>query len=146
MASPSDNIVSTLRVIRPLVREKRRKAIYALLLLIIVCLCGCNKSSDNVIEEVNSQEINKDAQTFIQNIKDSNGVFLFSPANKDQFLIIKYSTVLQGVGAKYLRAISSKITDRKLIINIEELATNNYDDERLRETNGEEAVIELVSG
>lgn len=142
---------------------KRRKTIFVLFLLII-CLCGCNNSSDNVLEEVNIQEINKDAQIFIQNIKDSNGVFLFSPIDNEQYLIVKYSTVLQGDEAKYLSAISSKITDRNLIINIEEMGTNKYADDRLRETrifklidtkvfdkieifkNGEETNIELVSG
>ncbi|TVX96261.1 hypothetical protein [Cohnella terricola] len=111
---------------------KMGKTINLLLLVIVFCLSGCNKSPDYLIEEVNIQEINKDAQTFVKNIQDSTGLFLFSPVNKDQYLIVKYSSVLQGEEAKFLNSISSEIADRKLIINIEELGTNNYDDNRLR--------------
>lgn len=82
---------------------KFRKTICSLLLLIIVCLCGCTTSSDHVIEEVYIQKLNKKAQTFVQTINDRNGLFfLYSLINEDQYLIVKYSTVVQGDEAKYL--------------------------------------------
>ncbi|URN93659.1 MAG: hypothetical protein NAG76_17785 [Candidatus Pristimantibacillus lignocellulolyticus] len=141
---------------------KFRKTICSILLLIIVCLCGCTTSPDHVIKEVNIQKLNKKAQTFVQTINDRNGLFLYSLINEDQFLIVKYSTVVQGDEAKYLSNITAEIADRILIINIEEMGTDKYDDDRLNKTrifqlpnekdydniqifkNGEETMIDSV--
>lgn len=110
---------------------KRVSSYLTTLLFLFVIVVGCNNSGA-VIEEVNLQRINNDARLFIEKNKDVNGLHLYSQVGERQYLIIKYSTVLQGEEAKFLNTIKAKIVDKVLIINIEELGTNDYQDKRLK--------------
>ncbi|WP_256757364.1 hypothetical protein [Cohnella sp. WQ 127256] len=143
---------------------KRISTLPFIIILIVICLIGCTNGVDTILDEVKQQKLNKDVQTFINNTQDSNGLYLYSPVNENQFIIVKYSNVLQGEEAKFLNSITGKLTDKTMMINIEELGTHNYHDKRLKDIrifklgsaqdyekiqifkNGEEINFELVSG
>ena len=108
------------------------KMLYALILLIAAFLTGCSTNSNDILVEMEFKSLNKDTQSFIEGMSGSNGIFLYNTVNKDQFIIVSYAYVVQGEDAKYLDAISADITNRSLIINLEEMNTNQYDDDRLK--------------
>jgi len=142
---------------------KRGSTLFMLFILIVASLVGCNKA-ENIINEVNIDGINNDAKIFIDNNKNNNGLYLFSPLGEKQYLIVSYSSVLQGEEAKFLHSINAKVHDQTLIIVIEELNTLDYDDKRLEKLkifnlssvqkyeniqifkNGEETKIDVVGG
>ncbi|WP_239616813.1 hypothetical protein [Cohnella mopanensis] len=131
--------------------------------IILACLVGCNKAA-SVINEVNIEGLNKNAKIFVDNIKNSNGLYLFSPIDEKQYLIVSYSNVLQGEEAKFLSSINAEVQDQTLTINLEELVTQDYQDKRLKKLtifnlgsdqeyekirifkNGEETHFDLVGG
>jgi hypothetical protein len=109
---------------------KKVSTSFVLFILIVASLVGCNKAT-TVINEVNIEGLNNDAKIFVDNIKKSNGLYLFSPIDEKQYLIVSYSNLLQGEKAKFLKSINAKVHDQTLIINIEELVTHDYNDKRL---------------
>ena len=129
----------------------------------ILVVGGCSNAS-TVIKEVKVQELNKDVKLFVNNLENKNGLYLYSAVGKTQYLVVKYSSVLQGEEAKFLQSIKAQILDQVLLINIEELSTHDYQDKRLEATriyrlgsvhdygtiqiykNGKEESFDLVGG
>lgn len=96
----------------------------------LIILVGCNNAG-TLIKEVNLQGLNNDIKSFVDNVNNSNGLFLYSSVGEEQYLIVKYSNVLQGEEAKFLNSVKAQVLDQALVINIEELGTHNYNDKRL---------------
>jgi hypothetical protein len=131
--------------------------------LVVVGLVGCSNAS-TVIKEVKVQELNKDVKLFVNNLENKNGLYLYSPVGKTQYLVVKHSSVLQRDEAKFLQSIEAQILDQVLLIHIEELSTHDYQDKRLEATriyrlssvpeygriqiykNGKEESFDLVGG
>lgn len=142
---------------------KKVSTLLYLLILFVFVLAGCN-NADTIIKEVNPQGLNNDIKTFVDNIKNNNGLYLYSPVGEKQYLIVKYSNVLQGEEAKILNSVKAQIHDQTLLINIEELGTHDYTDKRLENIrifnlgkvqeyekiqiykSGKETTFDLVSG
>jgi hypothetical protein len=112
---------------------KRARIFVFIFILIVVGLVGCSNAF-TVIKEVKEQELNKDVKLFVKNLENKNGLYLYSAVGKTQYLVVKYSSVLQGEEAKFLQSIKAQIQDQDLIINIEELNTHDYQDKRLEAT------------
>jgi hypothetical protein len=81
--------------------------ISCILLLVIVVLTGCNRSSSS-LEEVNFNHLNKEVSTFVDQVKDRNGIFLYAQVGKDEYLIENYAAVQQGELAKFLDMVGSR--------------------------------------
>lgn len=109
---------------------KKVSTLIYLYILFVFVIAGCN-NADTEIKEVNLQGLNNNIKTFVDKIKNSNGLYLYSPVGDKQYLIVNYSNVLQGEEAKFLDSIKAQILDQTLIINIEELGTHDYTDKRL---------------
>jgi hypothetical protein len=112
---------------------KRVRNFVFFFILVVVGLAGCSQSP-TVIKEVKVQELNKDAKLFVNNLENKNGLYLYAPAGKTQYLVVKNSSVRQGVEAKFIQSIKAQIRDQALLINIEELSTHDYQDKRLDAT------------
>lgn len=105
--------------------------ISCILLLVIVLLTGCNRSS-STLEEVNFNHLNKEVEAFVAQVKERNGIFLYSRAGKDEYLIVNYATVQQGEPAKFLDDIHAEIRGQVFTIIMNEQETSDLQDERLR--------------
>lgn len=111
-----------------------------ILLLLTLVIGGCSSSNLN-ITKINERQLTGDLSSFVERIGDKNGVYLFSGTNKKQYVLLNYSTVLQGEKASYLNGFDAEIKDKILIINIDEHSTDNYEDDRL----GEISVFEIIN-
>lgn len=109
---------------------KSAGALSFILIFLLVGLTGCNNGAA-VIKEVNSQELSKAAQTFVDTIQDKSGLYLYSPVGEKQYLIVNNSKVSQGEEAKFLNSVTAEVLDQTLNINIEEQGTLDYGDKRL---------------
>jgi hypothetical protein len=114
-------------------RMNRVRGVVFSFILLVVGLVGCSHASP-VIKEVKVQELNNDVKLFINNLENENGLYLYSSAGKTQYLVVKHSSVRQGEEATFLQSINAQIQDQILIINVEELSTNDYQDKRLEAT------------
>ncbi|MDQ0092033.1 putative Tic20 family protein [Paenibacillus anaericanus] len=56
---------------------KKVSTLLYILILFVFVLAGCI-NADTVIKEVNPQGLNNDLKTFVDNIKNSNGLYLYS--------------------------------------------------------------------
>lgn len=101
------------------------------LFILLLLLTGCNRSSSDVLSEINQKDLNKEVVTFIEKIKESNGIYLYSVADEDQYLIINSMYVNQGDSATFIDSIQSEIQNRILEIKVKELTTEKLDDKRV---------------
>lgn len=94
-------------------------------------LAGCGNSADGEPKEVNLQELSSGAKSFVDQIKEKNGLYLYSPAVGQEYLIVNYLTVNQGEEAKFMESVKTEVKDQSLNIDVKELGTKDYTDKRL---------------
>lgn len=99
-------------------------------LYLIFLLVGCSHTP-SLLTEVKERNLNEDVVAFINKVKATNGIYLFSRTSEKQYIIFNNENVTQGEPAGYISSIQSEIKNKTLEINIEELYSNNYDDKRL---------------
>ncbi|RKP57990.1 hypothetical protein D7Z26_00295 [Cohnella endophytica] len=109
---------------------RRVGALLFLFILAVSGLVGCNHSAE-LYAEVNPQSLNKKVKDFADILKDRNGLFLYTLVGEKNYLIVNYSNVNQGEEANFLESINAKVQDHTLIININVLGTQDYQDKRL---------------
>lgn len=94
-------------------------------------VAGCSRTAAKPVQEVKLEQLSSGAKSFVGQIKDKNGLYLYSPVDDHQYLIVNYSSVLQGAEAGFLNSLQTEAEDRTLTINLEELGTQNVQDKRL---------------
>ena len=106
------------------------KRICSIYLLLILLLTSC-QGSDTLLSETSKKELNHDVKVFIEGIEKSNGIYLFSGAGERQYLILNNMNVIQGEKATYIKSLRPEQRDKTLIIKLEELMSDNYQDKRI---------------
>jgi len=102
------------------------------ILVLLFVLIGCNKSS-SLLSEVDQKDLNNDVVTFLEKTKEANGIYLYSRVGEKQYLILNNIYVNQGEQATFINSIHSEIQNKTLVIKIEELQTDKFDDKRIGE-------------
>jgi repressor of nif and glnA expression len=102
-----------------------------MIMIVAIAGCGGNSAVAGELKEVNRQELSSGAQSFAGQIKDKNGLYLYSPADEQGYLIVNYATVSQGEEAKFMASVKTEMQGQSLSINVEELGTEDYSDKRL---------------
>ncbi|SDE67064.1 hypothetical protein SAMN04488542_101334 [Fontibacillus panacisegetis] len=100
------------------------------ILVLLLVLIGCNKSS-SLLSEVDQKDLNNDVVTFLEETKEANGIYLYSRVGERQYLILNNIYVNQGEQATFINSIQSQIQNKTLVIKIEELKTDKFDDKRI---------------
>jgi len=100
------------------------------ILVLLLILIGCNNSS-SLLTEVDQKDLNNDVVSFLEKTKEANGIYLYSRVGKRQYLILNNSYVNQGEQASFINSIQSEIQNKTLVIKIEELQTDKFDDKRI---------------
>jgi type III secretory pathway lipoprotein EscJ len=106
---------------------KQKRMVILVLLLVLI---GCNKSS-SLLSEVDQKDLNNDVVTFLEKTKEANGIYLYSKIGESQYLILNNIYVNQGEQATFINYIQSEIQNKTLVIKIEELKTDKFDDKRI---------------
>lgn len=107
-------------------------ALCCCLIFIAVSLAGCGgNTTAGELKEVKLEQISSGAKSFVDEIKDKNGLYLYSPAEEQGYFIVNYLTVNQGEEAKFLESVKTELQDQSLNIDVEELGTEEYSDKRL---------------
>jgi hypothetical protein len=99
--------------------------------IIVMVLAGCSRTDAEPVHEVKLEQLGNGAKSFVEQIKEKNGLYLYSPAAEHQYLIVNYSSVIQGEEAQFLNSLQAEAEDQTLTINLEELGTPDSQDKRL---------------
>ncbi|WP_151737359.1 hypothetical protein [Paenibacillus tengchongensis] len=99
--------------------------------LAAVLITGCTMSGDAYVKEVQLQQLDKDARLYVERIRDSDGLFLYSPAGERQYLIVNYASVANGEKAPYLEKLTAEVREETLKIELEERSVSDVADKRL---------------
>lgn len=111
---------------------KRAGALLFLCFILIMVLAGCSRNAANPLHEVQLKQMVNGAKSFAERISGSNGLYLYSPAGEHQYLIVNYSSALQGEEAEFLNSLQTEADGGKLTINLEVLGTQDHQDKRLK--------------
>lgn len=103
-----------------------------LILFCIVTLTGCNTNSSLSLSEVNKESINKDIQSFFQDVKKENGVHLyFDNQNNSMFVYLNASNVIQDKTAVYFTGFDVKSENDTINILYKSDKTSDYSNSSL---------------
>ncbi|WP_150273343.1 hypothetical protein [Paenibacillus tepidiphilus] len=102
-----------------------------LIVLAGVLVSGCAMGGDAYVKEVQLQQLDKDARLYVDRIRDNNGLYLYTPVGERQYLIVNYSSAVNGEGASYLEELTAEVREETLNIELEERSLSDYSDTRL---------------
>lgn len=88
-------------------------------------------NGDAYVQEVQLQQLDKDARLYVEGIRDSNGLYLYSPAGERQYLIVNLVSAANGEEASCLEKLTAEVRGETLNIELEERSVSDYSDERL---------------
>lgn len=96
---------------------------------IVAALAGCNHT-EPAIQEVALRGLGKEVKSFVDQISEETGLFLYSSAGEKQYLIVNYAGVTAGKEAKVLEAVTAEVQARSLNLHVEEKGTDHVQDMR----------------
>lgn len=94
-------------------------------------LAGCSSLAKGEPKEVELKQLSSGAKRFVNQIKDKSGLYLYSPAGGQAYLIVNYMVTGGNKEAKYLGSLKSDLKDHLLRLDVNELGTTEYTDKRL---------------
>lgn len=94
------------------------------ILIMIHLLTAC--SSQLSFSELSEDEVNNDIQTFIDNVKNKNGVYLYFENDKSVFVYLNGSNVKQGEKAIHFKDFNVEGHDDTLSILYNTAETEDY--------------------
>jgi len=98
-----------------------------LIILSIVVLSGCNKDSSLSVSEVSQKNMNKDIQSFFQEVKEENGVYLYFDEQKSNvFVYLNGSNVSQGDMAVHFTGFDVEEKNETLNLLYKSEETSDY--------------------
>lgn len=109
-----------------------RKLFY--IIFLVVVLTGCNQSSKKdelSYKEVKMESMDQDVQSFFEDAKNENGVYLYEDGEK-KYMFLNSFLVAQGTKAYYFSDFDIKDEDETLGIYFEEKSTDEYLNKKLR--------------
>ncbi|MNB79010.1 hypothetical protein D3C75_257300 [compost metagenome] len=94
-------------------------------------VAGCSNFASGEPKEVDLQQLSSGAKSFVDQIKDESGLYLYSPAGEQAYLIVNHLVTGQDEEARYLESLKSELKDHLLRLDVNELGTMEYTDKRL---------------
>ena len=108
-----------------------RKTLF-FILLGIVFLSGCNTGSPLDFSEISKESLNKDIQSFFQDVKDENGVHLYYDNKNDaMFIYLNGSNVIQGDKATYFTGFDVEEDNNTLNLLYKSKETSDFSNSSL---------------
>jgi len=136
-----------------------------LIILSIVVLSGCNKDSSLSVSEVSQKNISKDIQSFFQEVKEENGVYLYFDEQKSNvFVYLNGSNVSQDDMAVHFTGFDVEKENETLNLLYKSEETSDYSNPSLENelfykvnladdydvvkvfNNGNETIFNTISG
>lgn len=129
---------------------------------LIVLMTGCN--STLTFTEIKSGTVNKDVRSFLENVENHNGTYLYFNGDKEIYIFLNGINVQQGDEAAYFTNFDVKDDGETLNVFYEVAYTEDYSNEKLKRqaiykvkldrkyeiiqsfSNGEKVPFQTVSG
>ncbi|SFE55402.1 hypothetical protein SAMN05216378_3521 [Paenibacillus catalpae] len=100
------------------------KKVVCLCLILIIALTGCNRSL-SLMTEVELPNQNEEIRTFVDRVKDKNGIYLYSVVGKDEYFIVNYSVIQQGKQVKLFNGSRAEFREDVFTILMDEIEVKN---------------------
>ncbi|AIQ49463.1 hypothetical protein R70723_28955 [Paenibacillus sp. FSL R7-0273] len=102
-----------------------------LCIFMVAIIAGCSSLAKGAPKEVELKQLSSGAKSFVDQIKDKSGLYLYSPAGEQTYLIVNHLVAGQDEEAKYLESLKTELKDHLLRLDVNELGTTEYSDKRL---------------
>ena len=96
----------------------------------IVLLAGCN--STLTFNEIKSGKANKDVRSFLEDVEDQNGTYLYSNGDKEIYIFLNGINVQQSDEAAYFTNFDVEVDGDRLNVFQEVEYTEDYSDDKLK--------------
>ena len=100
------------------------------LVCLIVLLTGCN--STLTFTEIKSGSVDKDVRSFLEDVEDQNGTYLYSNGDKEIFIFLNGINVQQGDKAAYFTNFDVEADGDTLNVFYEVEYTEDYSNDNLK--------------